>query len=126
MQMKQPIIGIDLIEIHRIQESISRWGERFLKRIYTEAELKVYRDKIESLAARFAAKEAVMKALNVRSNSISWQEIEVLASPSGKPEINLSGKAANQAHELGLCGFEISLSHTKENAVAIVIGIQED
>jgi holo-[acyl-carrier protein] synthase len=122
--MKPQCIGIDLVEVSRIQEAINRWGDRFLNRIYTEAEQEAYKNKINSLAARFAAKEAVIKALN-SEGQVSWREIEILAESSGKPVVILYGSTERKSRELGLTGFEVSLSHTRENAIAIVIGVQE-
>ncbi len=118
-------IGVDIIEIARIEMAVHRWGERFLHRIYTEPELKLCRQKPSPLAARFAGKEAVMKALDTGTRGISWREIEILAEPSGKPFINLYGKAQNKAGELCLGKLAISLSHSKEYAVAFVVGETE-
>ena len=117
--------GVDIIEISRIRQAIQRWQERFLTRIYTTAELQLYRHRIESLAARFAAKEAVMKALSAQENDIAWREIEILSDPRGKPVLHLYGKALQRAQELGLSGLEVSLSHSRENAIALVIGVRE-
>jgi holo-[acyl-carrier protein] synthase len=114
-------IGIDIIEILRIEKAISRWGEGFLHRVYTDPELRLYRKKPSSLAARFAAKEAVIKALG-KATSVSLREIEILAEPNGKPLVNLYGKTQNQARDLGLYGFAISLSHSREYAIALVSG----
>jgi len=115
-------IGIDIIEIARIEKAIANRGERFLRRIYTEPELRLYHHKTSSLAARFAGKEAVIKALKTKSESIGWKEIEILADPSGKPLVHLHGKAQNQADGLGLNNLAISISHSREYAVAFVIG----
>jgi holo-[acyl-carrier protein] synthase len=114
-------IGIDIIEILRIEKAIARWGEGFLKRVYTEPELRLYRKKQPSLAARFAAKEAVVKALG-KSTSVSLREIEILSEPGGKPVVNLYGRTQEQAQGLGLDGFAVSLSHSREYAVALVAG----
>ncbi len=114
-------IGIDIIEILRIEKAIARWGEGFLRRVYTDPELKLYRKKLPSLAVRFAAKEAVIKALG-KSTSVSLKEIEVLSDPRGKPLVNLYGRTQDQARGLGLEGFAISLSHSREYAVALVAG----
>lgn len=122
LQMKQVQIGIDIIEISRIRQAIMRWGERFLQRVYTDAELELYRGKGESLAARFAGKEAAIKALDLAGKVISWKDIEILSEISGKPVINLYGQANKQAREMGLCGLGISLSHSREYAVALVVG----
>jgi holo-[acyl-carrier protein] synthase len=114
--------GVDIIEIARIKRIIERWGERFLKRIYTESELKRYGKRPSSLATRFAGKEAVMKALGTGIRGISWREIEILAEPSGKPVINLYGKARDKARSLGLDSLAISLSDSREYAIAFVVG----
>jgi len=115
-------IGIDMIEIARIEKAIARWGEGFLHRIYTEPELKLCRRKPSSLAARFAGKEAVIKAIGTQTKGISWREIEILAESSGKPLVHVYGKAQNQVDSLGLDELAISLSHSKEYAVAFVVG----
>ena len=115
-------IGIDIVEIARIERAIARWGEGFLHRIYTELELKLYHKKPSSLAVRFAGKEAVIKALGTQTKGIGWREIEILAEPSGKPLVHLYGKAQNQADSLDLAKMTISLSHSKEYAVAFVVG----
>ncbi len=114
--------GIDIIEIARIQRAIERWEERFLRRVYTEPELKLCHKKPSSFAARFAGKEAVMKALGTGTKGISWREIEILAEPSGKPLVYLYGKAREKAEDLGLDKLDISLSDSKEYAIAFVIG----
>jgi holo-[acyl-carrier protein] synthase len=124
--MKQAYIGIDIIELARIKRAMSRWGTRFLNRIYTKPELNLCQGKIESLAARFAGKEAVMKALSAPVPAITWKEIEILSGPGGEPLVYLHGHALLIAGKLGLSGFEISLSHSRENAVALVIGCRED
>ena len=115
-------IGIDIIEIARIEQAIARWGESFLHRVYTELELKLYHKNLSSLAARFAGKEAVIKALGT---GITWKEIEIISEPSGKPLVHLHGKAQGQANSLGLNNLAISLSHSKEYAVALVSGETE-
>jgi holo-[acyl-carrier protein] synthase len=114
--------GIDIIEIARIEKAIARWGEGFLRRVYTEPELKLYRKKLSSLAARFAAKEAVIKALGKPNSVVSLREIEILSDPRGKPLVHLYGEARNQARGLGLDKFAISLSHSREYAIALVSG----
>ncbi len=120
-------IGIDIIEIVRIERALERWGERFLHRVYTEPELRRCRKKPSRLAGRFAGKEAVMKALGTGVKGISWREIEILAEPSGKPLVHLYGKAQEKAADLGLDKLAISLSDSKEYAIAFVVGeIKED
>ncbi len=115
-------IGIDIIEIERIESALKRWEGRFLNRIYTEAELKICEGRISSLAARFAAKEAVMKVLGTGAKGIGWQEIEILTDNTGKPLVNLYGRAKNKAAELNLKEFSVSLSDTRQYAVAAAIG----
>ena len=115
-------IGIDIIEIARIKRAIARWGESFLQRVYTEPELSLCQEKPSSLAVRFAGKEAVIKALGTKNKGITWREIEILPDSSGKPLVHLYGKAQNEASGLGLDKLAISLSHSKEYAIALVIG----
>ena len=115
-------IGIDIIEIARIEKIIARWGERFLRRVYTDLELRLYRKKPSSLAARFASKESVMKLLGTGRKGISWREIETVSHPSGKPLLNLYGRAQIKAKRLGLKGIAISLSHSRKYAIALVAG----
>ena len=115
-------IGVDIIEIVRIEKAVAQWGDRFLHRIYTDAELRLYRRKSSSLAARFASKEAVMKLLGTGIRGVSWKEIETLHHPSGKPLVNLYDRAQTEAERLGLKGIAVSLSHSREYAVAMVSG----
>lgn len=115
-------IGVDIVEIARIEQAITDWGEQFLKRVYTGAELERYRNQPSSLAAHFAAKEAVIKALGGMSRGFGWREIEILSDPRGKPLVNLFGSVKDMASSLGLEGFAISLSDCDEYAVAFVVG----
>ena len=115
-------IGVDIIEIGRIKEAVNNWGEKFLRRIYTESELAAYRNKPSSLAARFAGKEAVIKALGSTNKGIGWRDIEILSDSAGKPLVYLHGRAQKHADELGLGEFAVSLSHSKEYAIAFVTG----
>ncbi|MFC2014486.1 holo-ACP synthase [Chloroflexota bacterium] len=114
--------GVDIIEITRIRGTIDRWGERFLHRVYTDEEIRLCRNRSGSLATRFAAKEAVMKALGTGVRGVGWKEIEILSEPSGKPTVTLHGKAREKASELGLDKLAISLSDSRENAIAFVVG----
>ena len=114
--------GVDIIEISRIRKMVKRWGYRFLDRIYTESELRICKGKPERLASRFAGKEAVMKALGTGARGISWREIEIASESSGKPVVNLYGKAQEKAWSLGIEGLAISLSDSKEYSVAFVVG----
>jgi holo-[acyl-carrier protein] synthase len=118
-------IGTDLIEIARIEQSVARFGDRFLERVYTAGEIaycKRKRSAAESFAARFAAKEAAAKALGTGiSHGVSWHEFEVRRAPSGKPSLHLSGRAAELAAALGVTRASISLTHTGTLAMAVVI-----
>ncbi len=114
-------VGVDLLEIPRLARAIERWGERFLRYIYTPAELAFCHGHIPELAARFAAKEAIAKALGTGLCGISWTEMEILADRRGKPQITLYGRALARAQKLGLTGWAISLTHSDEHALAFVV-----
>jgi holo-[acyl-carrier protein] synthase len=116
-------VGVDIIEIKRIESAVNRGGERFLKRVYTETELSACPDRVSSLASRFAAKEAVMKVLGTAGIGIAWREIEVLTGDDGSPSIRLHGRALDKATKLNLKEVSVSLSDSKEYAVAVAIGI---
>ena len=115
-------IGVDIVETERIESAIRQWGERFLSRVYTEAELEICRGRFSSLAARFAATEAVMKVLGTGAKGVSWRELEIMADARGKPLVKLYGRAKSRAEELNLNEFSVSLSDTKQHAVAVAIG----
>ncbi len=119
-------IGIDIIEIPRIARAIERHGEGFLRRVFTDREIASYRNKTPSLAARFAAKEAMMKTLGQGFFKIGWREIEVLSRPSGEPTVRLYRKAKRRATKLGLKTFALSLSHSREYAIAMVLAADEE
>lgn len=118
-------MGIDLAEVPRIAESIERFGERFLRRVFTEEEIRYCNSKanrVERFAARFAAKEAAMKALGTGWNrGVRWCDIEVSRQPGGRPTIKFYGVAAQFAAKLGTNNISLSLSHTPELAIANVI-----
>ena len=114
-------VGVDIVEITRIEEVIKRWGKTLLERVFTPSELELYTN-TPSLAARFAAKEAVLKALGACDKGISWQDIEILAEANGKPLVTLTGKAKLHAEESAISCLNISLSHSKDYAVAFVVG----
>jgi len=113
--------GVDIIEIERVARAVARWGERFLSHVYTPDEVLFCRGRAPELAARFAAKEAVSKALGTGLAGIAWREIEVYADARGKPYVRLHGRAAARAAALGLSEFAVSLSHSREYAVAMVV-----
>ena len=119
------VTGIDIIEIHRIRDVVARWGDRFLNRIYTPQELAFCGDKTQRLAARFAAKEAASKALGLGIRGIAWKEIEVVRQRGRPPCLKLHGRAAKRAEFLGICQLAISISHSREYAVASVVGWRE-
>jgi holo-[acyl-carrier protein] synthase len=118
-------IGTDLTEIPRIQRSLDRFGDRFLHRVYTSGEILYCRRKktsAESFAARFAAKEAGAKALGTGiSRGVSWREFEVRRAPGQRPTLYLSGRAAELADGLGVTRISLSLTHTRDLAIAVVI-----
>ncbi len=116
------VTGVDMIEVDRVREAIAQRGERFLNRIYTARELSENNGNVESLAGRFAAKEAVAKALGCGIGDVSWQEVEIVRNEAGAPELVLYGMANSRSREMGLVSWSISLSHTKYHAVAIAIG----
>lgn len=117
--------GIDLVEIVRIQQSVERFGQRFLDRVFTSGE-QAYcmrkRNAAESLAARFAAKEAAAKALGTGiSRGVHWLEIEVIREPGGRPGIRFHGRAAEVASRLGVAHTALSLTHTATLSMASVV-----
>jgi holo-[acyl-carrier protein] synthase len=118
-------IGTDLAEVLRIQDAHTRFGERFLQRVFTPGEIAYSlrkANKHERLAARFAAKEALMKAIGTGlTRGVSWQDIEVVNLPSGKPTLRLTGQAALHAERLGARQIHLSLTHTATMAMAVVI-----
>jgi holo-[acyl-carrier protein] synthase len=115
--------GIDLIEIPRIQSALDRHGERFLRRVFTPAEVAECRNRADALAVRFAAKEATVKALGTGIGPVSWREVEVLHHRSGEPYLVLHGRAELIANYLGLTQWAVSLSHSKEMATAVVVAM---
>ena len=110
------------MEIHRISDAVAEFDMGFLKRIYTDREISNYRNSIPSLAARFAAKEAVMKALGNGIDGLSLRDIEILCDSEGSPHITLYGKSREKCLQLGIKCFAVSLSHCDKYAVAFVAG----
>lgn len=120
--------GVDIIHISRVEEAVARYGDRFLRRVFTPQELAYCRGRIPELAARFAAKEAVSKALGVGVRTLSrhgigWHDAEVINGRSGKPGVRLHGRAAHLAAELHLTQWALSLTHEREYAVAFVVAL---
>ena len=117
-------VGVDLVAIPRLRAALERHGERFRTRVYTPLELRLYGDRVPELAARFAAKEAVSKALGVgifAPGGIGWRDVEVLCDQRGQPRVYLSGPAQVRAQALGVTGWAISLTHERDLAVAFVV-----
>ena len=117
--------GVDIVEVPRVAAAIARFGKRFLERIFTDAEIRYCqsrRNSTERFAARFAAKEAALKALGTGwGRGVAWREVEVLREPGGRPTVHFSGRAAEFAARLGMKQASLSLSHTAEQAIAQVI-----
>jgi holo-[acyl-carrier protein] synthase len=118
--------GVDLVEIERLQQVIDRYGERFLKRIFTASELEEVGHNTASLAGRFAAKEAVSKALGTGIGPVNWREIEVLRGPQRQPRLLLHGSAQRLAEDLNLSDWSISLSHSFSYAIAMVVAVGKE
>ena len=117
--------GVDAIEIARIAAALERFGERFLRRVYTERERRYSRGRADELAVRFAAKEAVSKALGTGMREVQWREIEIANDTRGKPLVHLHGAAKERATDLGLREFSVSLTHSRELAIAFVVAVGE-
>jgi len=121
-------VGIDIVEVERIERAITRWGEAFIRRIYTAREVERSAAPIvvgPRMAARFAAKEAVMKALGVGWRDLSWREIEIANDSQGKPIVHLHGAARRVAQQLGVTDVLLALSHTHLHAVANAVAIRK-
>lgn len=118
--------GVDIIEVHRIDRAILRHGQRFFDRFYTAQELIDCSGRTPALAARFAAKEAVAKALGTGIGDVGWKDIEVVNTDRRRPELRLHGPAQVVADNLGLGEWAISLSHTHEHAVAVAVALPEE
>ncbi len=115
-------VGVDIVSVERFERARQRWGHRFLRRVFTEAELQECQGRIQSLAARFAAKEAVMKVLGTGySNGICWRDIEIRRD-GAEPTVILKGQARRRAHALGLLAWALSLTHDNGVAIAVAVG----
>jgi holo-[acyl-carrier protein] synthase len=112
-------VGVDIVEIGRVRAAVDRHGDGFRRRVYTELEWQQCGRSYPSLAGRFAAKEAVMKALGV--GGMRFRDVEIRRSPSGKPEVHLSGRMRARADRLGIQGITVTISHSRDNAVAVAI-----
>ena len=116
------VTGVDIIEIPRIRRIVEMYGPQFLRRIYTEGEVSYCRGRAPQLASRFAAKEAVMKALGTGVRGVRWRDIEVVRERGRAPSIMLHGTALARADYMGIDKLAVSLSHSRDYAVAFVVG----
>jgi holo-[acyl-carrier protein] synthase len=117
--MERLQVGVDIVEIARVEQSLRRFGDRFRRRVFTAAELVETGERGHSLAARFAAKEATIKALG--DSDVALHEIEVVRPSGARPELRLHGRASAVAAALGVAELALSLSHSREYAVAMVV-----
>lgn len=123
--MSSHAVGIDVIETDRVASVLAKHPERFLSRVFTPAEVAFCRGRVPELAARFAAKEAMMKALGTGARSVAWRDIEVLPDRRGKPVVYLYGGAKRRAAHIGLDAIDISLTHLQGISMAVVVATQE-
>ncbi len=117
-------LGIDIIKVERIRTALERFGERFSRRVLTEQERRYVRDRPETFAGRWAAKEAVSKVLGLGVRGIGWRDIEVQRLPTGQPSVRLHGRAAQRAEQLGMGRVAISITHESDYAVAVAFGVR--
>ncbi|MBC7955455.1 MAG: holo-ACP synthase [Cytophagales bacterium] len=120
-------VGMDVVDIRRISESIDKFGSRFVQRLFSESEISYALEgegqAPQRLAARFAAKEAAIKAFNLGEAGVNWRDIEVQKLPNGACRLALHGRAASQAEQLGVCEIALSLSHDGDYAAAVVTAL---
>ncbi len=117
-------LGIDIIKVDRIRASLARFGSRFTGRVLTDAEQRYVRGRPETMAGRWAAKEAVSKVLGLGVRGIGWRDIEIERLPTGQPAVRLHGRAAARADQLGMERIAVSITHESDYAVAIAFGIR--
>ena len=117
-------LGVDIIKVDRIRQTLARFGARFSGRVLTPAEQRYVRDRPETLAGRWAAKEAVSKVLGLGVRGIGWRDIEIERLPTGQPAVRLHGRAAGRAEQLGMERIAVSISHESDYAVAIAFGVR--
>ena len=117
-------LGIDIIKVERIRSALDRFGSRFTRRVLTDAEQRYVRSRPETMAGRWAAKEAVSKVLGLGVRGIGWRDIEIVRLPTGQPSIKLHGRAAARAEQLGMGRVALSITHESEYAVAIAFGVR--
>ncbi len=117
-------LGIDIIKVGRISDTLAKFGRRFSRRVLTEAEDRYVRDRPETFSGRWAAKEAVSKVLGLGVRGIGWRDIEIERLPTGQPAVRLHGRAAARAEQLGMGRIAVSITHESEYAVAIAFGVR--
>ena len=119
-------VGIDIIEVERVRKVYEHHGERFLQRVFTPREVQQCRGKITRLAGRFAAKEAISKALGTGLHGVAWREMEIVQLRSGRPTVTLHGNAKQRAELLGISAFDVSMADLVQFSIAIAVAIQTD
>ncbi len=117
-------VGIDIIKVERIRKSLDRFGARFSNRVLTTGEQRYVRDRAETFAGRWAAKEAVSKVLGLGVRGIGWRDIEIERLPTGQPAVRLHGRAARRAEQLAMERIAVSISHESDYAIAIAFGVR--
>src|SRR3954454_3144113 len=117
-------LGIDIIKVDRIRAALARFGPRFSNRVLTESERRYVRGRPETMAGRWAAKEAVSKVLGLGVRGIGWRDIEIERLPTGQPSVRLHGRAADRAEQLGMERVAVSITHESDYAVAIAFGVR--
>ena len=117
-------LGIDIVKVDRIRSALDRFGERFSRRVLTDHERRYVRDRPETFAGRWAAKEAVSKVLGLGVRGIGWRDIEVERLPTGQPAVRLHGRAAQRAEQLAMGRIALSITHESDYAVAVAFGIR--
>ena len=117
-------VGIDIIEVDRVRKVYEHHGERFLKRVFTEMEVRQCRGKATRLAGRFAAKEAISKALGTGLHGVAWREMEIVQLRSGRPTVTLHGNAKRRAELLGISAFDVSIADLNAFSIAVAVAIQ--
>ena len=117
-------LGIDIIKVERIRAALDKFGDRFSHRVLTDLERKYVRNRPETFAGRWAAKEAVSKVLGLGVRGIGWRDIEVQRLPTGQPSVRLHGRAAQRAEQLGMGRIALSITHESDYAVAVAFGVR--
>ena len=117
-------LGIDIIKVERIRAALDKFGDRFARRVLTDHERRYVRDRPETFAGRWAAKEAVSKVLGLGVRGIGWRDIEVERLPTGQPAVRLHGRAAQRAEQLGMGRIALSITHESDYAVAVAFGVR--